>query len=149
MLPEVQAYFAIMNNHDYSALVEAERDNPVPAWSATLSETERAEYYAADNKRQEAVRKVDHAWKEKEAQALDGLLNSENALVKWVVNHPVLWGSEYQREAKDVLFNLPMTKQELEEYGAQQYGGGVFDRFIQEAENAGVFSTPEQDGATA
>lgn len=139
MLPEVEAYFAVMGDNDdnYNAMRQAERDNPVPNWSVSLSKEERDAYYAADNKRQAAVRKVNHDWKERQAQALQGLYKSENALVSWIGKNSAA-RREYPQHVDEVLKALPMTREEMEEFGELKGWCSEYNRFLRLAERAGV-----------
>lgn len=143
MIPEVEAYFFAMQNTDEydRAVNQAETDNPLPRWSVTLTDAKRAEYYAAEGKRQDAMRKADHDWKERQGQALDALKNSNDPLVRWIAQHVGVRG-DYRRYVDYVLRALPMTREELEEFGEQQGLGSGYRLLVEAAGQAGVLPEP-------
>jgi hypothetical protein len=146
MLPEVEKYYdAVSDSDDNWALKqEAGRQNPVPTWSPSLVKEKRDEYFAAVERREAALRALDREQKEREATALEGLVASDNPLVRWIATTEEVMNN-YSSHAKSVLCALPMTREEIDDFGDVNGWCGEYREFLRMAEAASVLPAPTPD----
>ncbi|MFI7641955.1 hypothetical protein [Nonomuraea sp. NPDC049400] len=138
MLPEVEAYFNALNGRKLDTeRGRVYRDYPVPDWDHTMSPEKVAEYFKAEDARTAALRALDKAHKEREANAYQDLLKSKDPVVRWLLTDQEIQ-REYPQFAEVVLRALPMTREELEDFGERQGWGAVYGRMLRRAETEGV-----------
>lgn len=143
MLPEVQEFFANQDgsNESYAEDERIARENPVPVWRETWNATQRAEFYAAEEKRAIAQLKARQDRRERRAAAMDHLRNSDNPVVKWLATDRVIQ-RDYTSYRDQVLQALPMTREEIESYGDRMGWCGDYERMMERAKEAGVLPEP-------
>ncbi|WP_433259258.1 hypothetical protein ACQPYK_49655 (plasmid) [Streptosporangium sp. CA-135522] len=144
MLPEVKAYFNAIRdrNHDRE-LDRVYREHPIPAWDHTMPPDQIEAYFEAEDKQKAALYALESAHKKKQADAYQDLMKSESALVRFLLTDPEV--RSYPRHAEDVLKALPMTREEMEDFGNQQGWCSEFGRLLERAEKAGVLPEPVPD----
>jgi hypothetical protein len=144
MLPEVQAYVNSLEADIYAEERAVEREFTVPRWSVSLSKEEREEYYEAVEKRDVAMRELRRERLEREATAFEGLANSDNPMVRWIATTDEVW-NDYRSYADRVLQALPMTREEIDDFGNAKGWCGEYGRLLRMAEAAGVLPEPEPE----
>lgn len=147
MLPEIELYFKSVNNYDTgyeTARYNAERENPVPRFRKDFTEEELAAYFEADEKRQAAYAKIERERKETQVRSWRALTEHSDPLIKWLTTNREI-NRDFRSHRDTVLQNLPMTREEMEEFGDQQGWCGDYGMFLEQAEQAGVLPerTPE------
>lgn len=144
MLPEVKAFFDAFDSQNHRIETERVYDaHPVPEWDHTMSPDQVAAYFEAEEKRNAALRELEKANKTRQAEAYQKLVASEDPLVRFLLTDPEV--QAYPRHAQDVLKALPMTREEMEEFGDRQDWCGEFGRLFKHAERAGVLPAPTPD----
>ena len=146
MLPEIKEFFETLDGGSeyYRAEQRARDDNPVSRWRDTFTAEQRAEFYAAEEKQNLAVLKVSQEMRERHALALDVLRNHDDKVIKWLMTDRVI-ARDYTGYRDQVLKSLPMTRQEIDDFGDRQGWSGDYARLLERAEKAGVLPelTPE------
>lgn len=138
MLPEVEAYYAAQDSDKFADEWDrVSRENPVPDWNHTMSPEQVTAYFAAEEKRNAAMRALDRAHKEKQASAYQGLVKSKDPMVRFLITDRLIQ-SKYPLHAEDVLKALPMTREEVEEFGESKGWCGEYEQLLRRAEKAGV-----------
>lgn len=141
MLPEVKAFFDAFDSENHRIETErVYRAHPVPEWDHTMTPEQVAAYFEAEEKRNTALRELDKAHKIRQAEAYQKLVASEDPLVRFLVTDPEV--QAYPRHAEAVLKALPMTREEMEEFGDRQDWCSEFGRLFKHAERAGVLPEP-------
>lgn len=147
MLPEVQAYFDAVHGNDreadraYGRMIE---ETPVPSWNPKASDDVRAAYHEAHEKRVLASQALDRAQKERHAAAYAALVNSDNPIVRWLMTDPEVT-RDYSSYADTVLRSLPLTREEIDDFGERQSWCGDYGRLLAKARVAGVLPEPTPD----
>ncbi|GAA3306001.1 hypothetical protein [Nonomuraea dietziae] len=144
MLPEVKAYFDAIRDRSYH--IEHDRvyrEHPVPAWDHTMPPDQIEAYFEAEGKRTAALQALESAHKKKQADAYQDLMKSESALVRFLLTDPEV--RSYSDHAEVVLKALPMTREEMEDFGNQRGWCSEFGRLLERAEKAGVLPEPVPD----
>ncbi|MFI6713489.1 hypothetical protein ACIBF7_44175 [Nonomuraea sp. NPDC050478] len=108
-----------------------------------MSPDQVAAYFEAQDKRDAALREVEKADKTKQAEAYQKLAASEDPLVRFLLTDPEV--QAYPRHAEDVLKALPMSREEMEEFGERQEWCREFERLFRRADEAGVLPEPTPD----
>ncbi|MFF0250335.1 hypothetical protein ACWEU6_12845 [Streptosporangium sandarakinum] len=144
MLPEVKAYFdAIDNQNLQSEINRVYQAHPVPSWDHTMPLDQFNAYLEAKDKRDAALREVKNAHKAKQVEAYQKLLAHEDPLVRFLLTDPEV--RAYPGHAEDVLKALPMSREEMEEFGSQNSWCGEFERLLRRADEGGVLPAPTPD----
>ncbi|MGR6924612.1 hypothetical protein ACU635_61065 [[Actinomadura] parvosata] len=141
MLPEVKAYYDALDDRNHR--IEADRvraAHPVPDWDHTMSPDQVAAYFEAEDRQNTALRELERARKQTQADAYRELLASENPLVRFLVTDPEV--QAYPRHAEIALKALPMTREEMEEFGERHDWCHEYGRLLERAEAAGVLPPP-------
>ncbi|MEV0238299.1 hypothetical protein [Nonomuraea sp. NPDC050786] len=144
MLPEVKAFFdAIDSRNNRIETDRVYRAHPVPDWDHTMSPEQVAAYFEAENKRNAALLEVEQTHKKKQAEAYQKLIASEDPLVRFLATDPEV--QAYPQHAHVVLKALPMSREEMEEFGDRRDWCGEFGRLFKRAEEAGVLPAATPD----
>ncbi|MDP4510325.1 hypothetical protein [Nonomuraea turcica] len=144
MLPEVKAYFDAIDSRNHRTETDrVYRAHPVPAWDHTVSPDQIAAYFEAEDKHNAALRELAQAHKKKQAEAYQKLIASEDPLVRFLATDPEV--KSYPEHAEAVLKALPMSREEMEEFGDRQAWCGEYRRLFRRAEKAGVLPAPTPD----
>ncbi|MDA0637152.1 hypothetical protein OUY22_27440 [Nonomuraea sp. MCN248] len=144
MLPEVKAFFDAID--DQNLRIETDRvyrAHPVPDWDHTMAPDQVEAYFEAEDKRNAAVRELEKAHKAKQAEAYQKLAASEDPLVRFLLTDPEV--RAYPQHVHVVLRALPMSREEMEEFGDRQEWCHEFGRLFKHAERAGVLPEPAPD----
>ncbi|MGP3921402.1 hypothetical protein [Nonomuraea sp. 10N515B] len=144
MLPEVKAYYDAIDSRNHRT--ETDRvyhAHPVPEWDHTMSPDQVAAYFEAEDKQNAALRELAKAHKTKQAEAYQNLVASEDPLVRFLATDPEV--RRYPQHADAVLKALPMSREEMEEFGDRQDWCGEYGRLFKRAEKAGVLPAPTPD----
>ncbi|MGI5274201.1 hypothetical protein ACQEUU_34050 [Nonomuraea sp. CA-218870] len=144
MLPEVKAFFdAIDDRNLHIETDRVYRAHPVPDWDHTMSPDQVAAYSEAQDKRDAALREVEKAYKTRHAEAHQKLAASEDPLLRFLLTDPEV--KAYPQHVHDVLKALPMSREEMEEFGERQGWCREFERLFKRADEAGVLPEPTPD----
>ncbi|HEX4815358.1 MAG TPA: hypothetical protein VFV66_21660 [Nonomuraea sp.] len=142
MLPEVQAYYDALNDPNHRMEVNrirlARRE-----WDPTMSPDQVAAYFEAEDQREATLRELERAHQRKQAEAYQKLLASEDSLVRFLASDPEV--RAYPQHAETVLRALPMSREEMEEFGDRQEWCHEYRRLLQRADEAGVLPAPTPD----
>uniref|UniRef100_UPI003F497AF6 hypothetical protein n=1 Tax=Nonomuraea sp. CA-252377 TaxID=3240003 RepID=UPI003F497AF6 len=144
MLPEVKAFYDALDDRTHRIETERVRAaHPVPAWDHTMPPSQLAAYFQAEDQQNAALRKLEQARKRTQAEAYQKLLASENPLVRFLLTDPEV--QAYPQHAETALKTLPMTREEMEEFGAHQDWCREYGRLLDRADAAGVLPAPLPD----
>lgn len=147
MLPEVEEFFKYNEDSDDTYAEEAQINaaNPVPRWDEKWNAEQRAEFYAAEEKRSLAVLRARQARREKRAAAYDSLRNSTDPVVRWLATDRIL-ARDYPDYRNQVLRALPMNREEIDSFGDVRGWCSDYTRMLERAEKAGnVLPEPAPD----
>jgi hypothetical protein len=141
MLPEVKAFFDATDSRNQRIETDrVYRTHPVPAWDHTMSPDQVAAYFEAEDKQNAALRELAKAHKTKQAEAYQKLITSDDPLVRFLATDPEV--QAYLQHAEAVLKTLPMSREEMEEFGDRQDWCREYGRLLKRAEEAGVLPAP-------
>ncbi|MFG1949324.1 hypothetical protein [Nonomuraea sp. NPDC048826] len=144
MLPEVQAFFDAIDDRNLRIETDrVDRAHPVPHWDHTMSPDQIAAYFEAEDQRNTALRELDKANKTRQAEAYQKLAASEDPLVRFLLTDPEV--QAYPQHVHVVLRALPMSREEMEEFGDRQDWCREFERLFRRADQAGVLPEPAPD----
>ncbi|MEU8249099.1 hypothetical protein [Nonomuraea sp. NPDC048916] len=144
MLPEVKAFFDAIDSRNHRIETDrVYRAHPVPAWDHTMSPDQVASYFEAEDKQNAVLRELARAHKRKQAEAYQKLIASEDPLVRFLVTDPAV--QRYPQHAEAALKALPMSREEMEEFGASQHWCDEYERLLKRADEAGVLPEPIPD----
>lgn len=144
MLPEVKAYFDAIGDKDYRRQINRiDRTHPIPTWDHTLAPEQVTAYFEAEANRNTALRELETARKKKQSEAYQSLMTSQDPLVRWLISDPEV--RHYPEHAHIALKALPMTREEMEEFGDNRSWCSEFRRLFQRAAAAGVLPEPTPD----
>ncbi|MEU4575998.1 hypothetical protein [Nonomuraea sp. NPDC023979] len=144
MLPEVQAYYDAISSREYRIETDrVYRAHPVPEWNPTMTPEQVTAYFEADDARKAALHDLEKTFKRKQAEAYQKLVTSADPLVRFLVTDPEV--QAYPDHARIALQALPMSREEMEEFGDRQDWCREFQRLLRRAEEAGVLPPPMPD----
>lgn len=144
MLPEVAEYFDAQSDNDgayENAKYEVERTHTVPRWNVTWDAAERQTYYTAQETRDAALWQLKRDKRERQAAAHQALMALDDKLVHWLMTDSVITRS-YGSHRDVVLRNLPMSREEIDDFGANQGWCGEYRDLLERARLAGVLPDP-------
>jgi hypothetical protein len=149
MLPEVKEYFDAQTDSDgayENAKYETERAYPVPRWNVTWGAAERQTYYEAQEARDAALWQLKRDKRERQAAAHQALMALDDKLVHWLMTDTVITRS-YGSHRDVVLRHLPLSREEINDFGGNQGWCGEYRDLLNRAEAAGVLPEPTPEFA--
>jgi len=145
MLPEVEEYFRAMNDGDgvYDRALNEAHTISVPRWNIAWDDAERATYYTTLETRQNVIQAAERENKERQAKAYHALNATEDKLVQFLLTDQDVRAYTHQRD--EVLKNLPMDREQMEEFGNARGWCGTYEELLRRAEAAGVLPEPSPE----